>query len=114
MPVRIKFGSKLLALSVLLALGARELLAQAQIISLAAAAPSILSRHDSVRWGPDHRRGSRQRRQQLPDSGRDPDRVEPESGPDQYPESGGLFLASRAGHGGRLDPDSLQPDPRDG
>jgi hypothetical protein len=37
------FGSKLLALSVLLTLGARSLLAQSQVISLAAAAPSTLT-----------------------------------------------------------------------
>jgi hypothetical protein len=39
----VKFGSKLLALSVFLTLGARGLLAQSQVISLAAAAPSTLT-----------------------------------------------------------------------
>ena len=39
----VRFGSKLLALSVLLTLGARGLLAQSQVISLAAAAPSTLT-----------------------------------------------------------------------
>ncbi len=38
-----KYGPRLLALSVLLALGASELVAQTQIISLAAAAPSTLT-----------------------------------------------------------------------
>jgi hypothetical protein len=41
--IAVKFGSKLLALSVFLALGARGLLAQSQVISLAAAAPSTLT-----------------------------------------------------------------------
>jgi hypothetical protein len=39
----VKFGCKLLALSVFLTLGARGLLAQSQVISLAATAPGILS-----------------------------------------------------------------------
>jgi hypothetical protein len=39
----VRFGSKLLALSVLLTLGARGLLAQSQVISLAAVAPGNLS-----------------------------------------------------------------------
>ena len=39
----VRFGSKLLALGVLLTLGARGLLAQSQVISLAAAAPSTLT-----------------------------------------------------------------------
>jgi hypothetical protein len=39
----VKFGCKLLALSVLLTLGARGLLAQSQVISLAAAAASTLT-----------------------------------------------------------------------
>ena len=39
----VRLGSKLLALSVLLTLGARGLLAQSQVISLAAAAPSTLT-----------------------------------------------------------------------
>ena len=39
----VKFVSKLLALSVLLTLGARGLLAQSQVISLAASAPSVLT-----------------------------------------------------------------------
>ena len=38
-----RLGSKLFALSVLLTLGARSLLAQSQVISLAAAAPSTLT-----------------------------------------------------------------------
>ena len=39
----VKFGSKLLALGVFLTLGARGLLAQSQVITLAAAAPSTLT-----------------------------------------------------------------------
>jgi hypothetical protein len=39
----VEFGCKLLALGVLLTLGARGLLAQSQVISLAAAAPSTLT-----------------------------------------------------------------------
>ena len=39
----VKFGFKLLALSVFLTLGARGVLAQSQVITLAAVAPGILN-----------------------------------------------------------------------